>query len=352
MDIRSPDVRLKYLPWYLRDTSVIAWIVTALVLLIAWLVVSFVNNAVRQGFLPQVAARTGSTGFSASNFLYSFVPALIGHFLFLVILTFDYSLRALRPYISLSSTGGATAEASLLVDYSARLPVSVTLAALQNKHYQTALLSLVSLTSLSLPILAGGCFWTQYYPNTSAVRVAADLPAYYALCFFMALYGLSILALLPDRRRAVLPHRSSSLAETISWVYQSQILSDRAFARPQTKPELVTRLMGSDYLDRTWTRSLTSLLRPSRDNLRGDSPTDPTLPVIEKKGKGTKKDVLEAKQDSAGDPGKIRYGFGIHVGRDGLEHLGIDRVKRGDRGGRDLVIWEEQRRRSWAGVVV
>jgi hypothetical protein len=352
MDIRSPGVRLKYLPWYLRDTSVIAWIVTALVLLVAWLVVSFVNSAVRQGFLPQVMARTDSTGFSASNFLYSFVPALIGHFLFLVILTFDYSLRALRPYISLSSKGGATAEASLLVDYSARFPVSVTLAALENKHYQTAFLSLVSLTSLTLPILAGGCFWTQYYPNTSVVRVAADLSAYYALCFFVTLYGLSILALLPGRRRAALPHRSSSLAEIISWVYQSQILSDRAFARPQTKPELVAKLMGSDYLDRTWARSLTSLLRPSRDNLRGDSPTDPTLPVIEKKGKRSKKDVVEeTKPDSAGDPGKICYGFGIHVGRDGLEHLGIDRVKRGDRSGRELVIWEEQRRRSWVGSV-
>jgi hypothetical protein len=184
------------------------------------------------------------------------------------------------------------------------------------------------------------------------VRVAADLSAYYALCFFLALYGLSILALLPDRRRAALPHKSTSLAEIISWVYQSQILSDRAFARTQTKPELVARLMGSTYLERTWARSLTSLLRPSRDNLRGDSPTDPTLPTTEKKGKKSKKDIAEeSKRDSADDPCKIRYGFGIHVGRDGLEHLGIDRVKRGDRSGRELVIWEEQRRRSWAGSV-
>lgn len=353
MDIRSPGVRLKYLPWYLRDTSVIAWIVTALVLLVAWLVVSFVNDAVRQGFLPQVMARTDTTGFSASNFLYSFVPALIGHFLFLVILTFDYSLRALRPYISLSSRGGATAETSLLVDYSSRLPISVTISALENKHYQTAFLSLVSLCSLTLPILAGGCFWTQYYPNSNVVRVAADIPGYYALCFFLALYGISIFALLPGRRRAALPHRSTTLAETISWVYQSQIMSDRAFARPQTKPELVTRLMGSAYLERTWARSLTNLVRPSRDNLRGDSPTDPALNTPDKKkGKGLQRDISEdEKRNSALEPGKIRYGFGIHVGRDGLEHLGIDRVKRGERSGRELVIWEEQRRRSWAGSV-
>jgi hypothetical protein len=346
MDIRSPDVRLKYLPWYLKDTSVIAWIVIASILLVAFLVVSFVNNAVRLGFLPQVFARTNAAGFSASNFLYSFIPALIATFLFLALLSLDYSLRVLQPYIALSSRGGATAEASLLVDYASRLPLSVTLSSLENRHFQTAALSFVSLTSTTLPILAGGCFWTQYYGNEDTVRVAADLPGYYALCFFLVLYTLGLFALLPGRRRGALPHRSNTLAEIISWVYQSPLLADRAFARPQTKPELVARLMGTTYAERTWARSVASLVRPSRNNLRADSPTDPAL--TEKK---TRKEHHHEKHDSANDPWKIRYGFGIHVGRDGLEHLGIDRVRRGgDRSGRELVIWEEQKknnRKSW-----
>ncbi|KAF2691807.1 hypothetical protein K458DRAFT_473503 [Lentithecium fluviatile CBS 122367] len=340
MDIRDPAVRLRYLPWYLRDSSVIAWIIAALVLLIAFLVISFINSNVRLGFLPQVFARTNAAGFSASNFLYSFVPALLGHLLFLVVLTFDYSFRVLRPYISLSSTGGATAEASLLIDYACRLPLSVTFLALENQHYQTAILSLVSVCSLALPILAGGCFWTQYYPTSDVVRVSADLPGYYALCFFLALYAVSLLALWPSRRRGALPHRSNSLAEIISWVYQSPILADRAFNRPQTKPELVARLMGSAYLERSFAQSLNSLLRPSRDNLRTEA--------SEKKGKT--RGGSDGARNSVTDPGKIKYGFGIHVGRDGLEHLGIDRVRRGgERSGRELVIWEEQNRKSWVG---
>ena len=342
MDIRDPTVRLRHLPWYLRDSSVVAWIIAAMVLLIAFLVVSFLNSNVRLGFLPQVFARTNAAGFSASNFLYSFVPALLGHLLFLVVLTFDYSFRVLRPYISLSSKGGATAEASLLIDYACRLPLSVTFAALENQHYQTAILSLVSLCSLALPILAGGCFWTQYYPNSDAVRVSAELPGYYALCFFLALYAVSLLALWPGRRRAALPHRSNSIAEIISWLYQSPILTDRPFNRPQTKPELVARLMGSAYLERTFAQSLTSLIRPSRDNLRAE----PSEKKNNNRGKSNSADM----RDSATDPGKIRYGFGIHVGRDGLEHLGIDRVRRGgERSGRELVIWEEQNRKSWVG---
>ncbi|KAF2752062.1 hypothetical protein M011DRAFT_516435 [Sporormia fimetaria CBS 119925] len=346
MDLRSPRVRLRYLPWYLRDTAVVAWIVTVISLFIALVAVSYVNSAVRLGFLPQVAARTNASGFSTSNFLYSFIPALIGLLLFLAILSLDYSLRALRPYISLSSPGGATAETSLLLDYSARLPLSATAAALENRHFQTAILSFVSLCSAAIPILAGGCFWTQYYPGSDRVRVSADLPAYYALCFFLGLYAISYLALLPGRRRAALPHRATTLAEIISWVYQSHILGDRAFARPQTKPELVTRLVGSAYVERTFAQSLTSLIMPSKSNLR--------LDTVGEKGKQKRAmqeplQEMEEKRDSVLDPAQIRYGFGIHVGRDGLEHLGIDRVRRGgERSGRELVIWEEQRRpRSW-----
>ncbi|KAF9734986.1 hypothetical protein PMIN06_009333 [Paraphaeosphaeria minitans] len=332
MDIRSPSVRLRYLPWWLRTSAVLLWIVTAMILLIAFLVISFVNSAVRLGFLPQVFARTNAAGFSASNFLYSFIPALIGHILFLIFLTFDYTIRVLRPYISLASNGGATAETSLLVDYASRLPLSATFAALENQHYQTAILSLVSLFSLAIPVLAGGCFWTQYYPNSDVVRVAAELPGFYALCFFLALYGITLLALWPSRRRAALPHRSTALAEIISWVYQSPLLTDRSFSRPHTKPELVARLMGSAYAERSWAQSVTSLVRPSRDNLREQS---------------TKRGKRQSEKADVSHPGKTRYGFGIHVGRDGLEHLGIDRLRRGgERSGREMVIWEEQQRKS------
>ncbi|KAH6620269.1 hypothetical protein C7974DRAFT_229693 [Boeremia exigua] len=330
-DLRSPAIRLRFLPWYLKDGAVIGYIVVGIVLLIAFYAVSFVNSNVRLGFLPSVTARTNDAGFSTSNFVYSFVPALIGHFLFLTILSLDYSRRILQPYMALASKGGATAETSLLLDYPCRLPISATLSALMNRHFATALLSFVSLASISIPVLAGGCFWTQYYTTDDAVRVSADLPGYYALCFFLALYTIGLLALLPGRKRAALPHRSNTLAETISWVYASPLLGDRAFNRPQTKPELVTRLMGTAYADRSFAQSVLSLVRSDAAN--------PAL--LEKESRR----VGVPHRDSIGEPGAIRYGFGIFVGRDGLEHLGIDRIHRRERP-TGLVIWEEQQARS------
>jgi hypothetical protein len=70
MDIRSANVRLRYLPWYLKDTFVIMWIVIAIVFLLAFLIVSFVNDKTKQGFLPQVPARadSGESPSSQTNF--------------------------------------------------------------------------------------------------------------------------------------------------------------------------------------------------------------------------------------------------------------------------------------------
>lgn len=68
-DLRAPGVRFRYIPWFLKDTFVIAWIVSAVVLLIAFLVVSFVRSAVENGFDPQV--RAGSTSGTWSKLVFT-----------------------------------------------------------------------------------------------------------------------------------------------------------------------------------------------------------------------------------------------------------------------------------------
>lgn len=278
-DVHSVPVRYRWIPWFLRDTYVVAWIVTAFVLTIAFIVVSFVKHAVRIGFPPLLPAPTTSQGFSPADFLYSFLPSLIGMILFLLWQPIDLYFRALQPFASLANPDGAIAEQSLLLDYLGGLPFEVSIRAALAGHFKVAWISFVSLLSITLPILGGGIFTAQFVTTKQDVLMRACMPAYYALIVFTILYALSFLTIWPTRTR-YLPHDIRTLADLIGFVYQSPLLGDPAFRGPWSKTDLVTRLLG--------------------------------VPP--------------------GETAKLRYGFGVYAGRDGKEHLGVDRLRRPGKG--------------------
>ena len=317
-DMRSDTVRRRYLPWFMRTTWVVLWAILAAVLFIAFILVSFLNRAVLKGFSPELRVSATEDGFSAANFLYSFIPTFLALILFLLFQCADLAIRRLIPFSEMSMEGGAAGERSLLLDYPFRFPVSITLTAIINSHYRLAFISLVSLASAAIPIIAGGMFWAQWYVDAQVARVAAHPSALYALCFFLSLYLLAVFAIIPGRRNMGLPHDALTLAELTSWIYMSNLLHDRQFMRAggATKAELVARLLGTEVAsNRGFLMSLASLTSWGswagittgvRTRITGgDMPGD---------GKGAE---------------PYRYGFGVFVGRDGKEHLGIDRVARG-----------------------
>jgi hypothetical protein len=63
-DIRNNAVRRRYMPWFLSSSAILAWILIAVVLLLAFYVVAFVNQASTRGFLPQLGASANKAGFS------------------------------------------------------------------------------------------------------------------------------------------------------------------------------------------------------------------------------------------------------------------------------------------------
>lgn len=278
-NIHSPVVRYRWTPWFLLETFVVAWIVTAFVLLVAFIVVSFVRQAVRNGFLPLLASSTNSIGFSPADFLYSFIPSLIGLVLFLLWQPFDMYFRALQPFSDLANPRGASAEESLLLNYTSCFPIAVSVNAAIAGHYKVAWFSFISLLSITLPILGGGIFTAQFFTSEQEVRVAADMSAFYALLVFVILYAISFSLVWPTRSRH-LPHDIQTLADLISFLYQSPLLDDTAFRGPRSKPDLVTRLLSG----------------PPGEKIRP------------------------------------RYAFGMFRGRDGNEHLGIDRLERPESG--------------------
>lgn len=281
-NIHSPFFRYRWTPWYLRDSAVVAWIVAALILYLAFLIISFVNQAVEQGFLPRLETLTNPQGFSPSNFLFSFLPSLLGMIFFLAWQPIDTHFRAIQPFANLSSDpqGGAPAERTLLLSYPSLYPIQTTILAFLNTDYRVAWTSFISLLSLTLPVLAGGVFTAQFFEG-SEVRIAASMPAYYALCVFLGLYAFSFLLVWPKRKR-YLPHRIETLADYLSFLYQSPLLRDEVFEGVRSKGELVAKLVGE-----------------RETGVRGGEKAKEKMRL------------------------RRRYLFGVYVGRDGREHLGI-----------------------------
>lgn len=288
--LHSPFVRHRWCPWFLRDGAILAWAIAAVLLLIAFFVLSFVNRAVRRGFFPLLPATTESNGFSPANFLYSFIPALLGMFLFLAWQPIDVYFRMVQPYANLSEFDGATARRSILLSYNADLPGFVTLRALMNRDLKVAHFSLVSLLSAAIPVLAGGVFSALLFSN-GEVRMAASMPGYIGLCVILSIYALSFLIIWPTRFR-YLPHSVDTIAGNLSFLYASRLLKDSSIRNIRTKADFIARLEG---------RVNTSLTGSGRT----------------RRGQTEKMDVEES-----------TFGFGIYIGVDGLEHLGIDRMQR------------------------
>ena len=286
-NIHSPFFRYRWAPWFLRNTAMVIWILLAVTLYAVFLIVSFVNQAVERGFPPGIPTTTDSRGFSPSNFFYSFVPSLLAMVLVLAWQPIDAYFRAVQPFANLStSPDGATAPRSLLLSYGHRWPFETTVRAVYHGDYKVAYVSFISILSAALPILSGGVFSGQYFTQQieqPEVRIVATMPAYRALCFFLAIYAFSFCVIWPKRKR-YLPHPISTLADYFSFFYHSSLLGD---------PTLSTGV------------------RSKRDFMRRLTSTE-----------------------------EARFCFGVYIGNDGKEHLGIDRLdgRRGsDRGGSDRI---------------
>lgn len=238
------QTRYTYIPWFLRDSSIAVWLSIAFVLTTALLIVSFVHHPLTHGFQPQLPAPTTTDGFSPADFLYSFLPSLLGLILSLLWLPIDNTFRSLQPFATMNTPEGSIAENSLLLEYTRYLPFEVSLRALAAKHWKVAYISFISpLSLLTLPTLSGGIFTAQYFRATNSVRTAAAMPGYIALLVFLVIYALSYLAIFPGKKRH-LPHGITTLGQIISFLAACPALGDEMWRRPvRSKIELVTRVI-------------------------------------------------------------------------------------------------------------
>lgn len=305
------------LPWFLHVSAAALWAIIAFVLLLAFLIVSYLpSTMVSTAFSPTVPAPVNTDGFSSTNFLYSFVPALLGTLCLLFWLDIDYAHRRLQAFAALGKEDGELAEMSLLLSYVANLPGFVTISALIDGHWRIALLTFVTLIATTLPILSGGVFWAQFYVSDQNTRIAAHMPAYYALTVFAVLYALAYFLIFPSRQLRQVAHSMGgnagmSFADIIDLVHQSKMLSDVAFHAPEGKVQLVTRLL--------------SVPPGTRLEQRQEEGAQSKVSLADSiRGYG------RARQDAYGGhevPEVPRYYLGQYSGRDGRSYVGIDRTR-------------------------
>lgn len=330
-----------HIPWFMRTSLVALWLIIALVLLVAFLIVSYLpSTRVMAGFRPDLSVIQGNFGFSATNFFYSFIPSLLGLLCLLVWQPFDLAFRRLQPYASLSNPGGEFAEKSLLLSYTADAPVIITIQAAVNSHFRTALMSVVSLIAATFPILGGGVFWSQFSVSQQRVNVYADMPAYYALTVFFTIYCLSYAMVFPGKLRRI-PNKGRCLADVIAFVHQSKILEDPEFHAPASKIALVTRLISPRASTRISTHDHEKRVAAYPETEAGAAGSKVSL-ADSLRGIGQARREARAETRFSGGSMQLvqpKYGFGRYIGRDGREWLGIDKIGRPGRGG-EMVVRE------------
>lgn len=321
----------KAVPWYLRPSAALLWVIMAFVLLLAFLIVSYLpSTAISGGFDPLVPAPVNTWGYSATNFLYSFIPALLATICFLGLLDIDYAYRRLAPYSALLADEGELAETSLLLSYPADLPGIVTASALANGDFRVAVLSIASILGATLPILGGGVFWAQFNISTQAIIISAHMPAYYALTVFVAIYAVAIFVAFPWDRKTreidpALPraNRTTRWRDIVSLFRSSRLLDDVAFRNPSSKIDLVTRLLSAP----PGTVAQRPLQRPPVLGSQNEAAASKVSLADSVRGFGRARVAAGAGTEGLGVGEVPRYGMGLFTVRDGREWVGVDRLR-------------------------
>lgn len=234
--------RGKYLPLCLRNGPILISVAVTLLLLVALVVVSFLpQTRLESGFLPRLSAEPDRNAFSPADFVFSFVPAMVGMLFFLQFQVIDLSLRTLQPWADLYDVNGSLAQRSLLADYAACLPLQSTWRALRNGHWRVAAVSLLATLFIFIPILGGGLLMALTAPDR-IVRMYPSMPVFGVLLAFLFLYVGALALMVPHRNQFLLPRPITSIAGIISLCSAEELTQDAAFRSVRGRKDLENRL--------------------------------------------------------------------------------------------------------------
>lgn len=242
----------RYLPPCIQSLPLVLYTVLCTLLVVALLIVSFLpQTRIDAGFRPLLAARPGNGAFSAANFLYAFLPSVIGMIFWMLFQPIDMAFRQLQPWADLGQLDGATASKSILADYAACLPLQVSWRAARNGHWRVALLSAMAQAFVAIPVLGGGLFMALAREDRQ-VRMYSSMPVFGVLVAFLLLYVGCLSLTIPRRAQFELPRPVTSIAAIMSLCSARELTQDSAFRSVRSREDLEGRLgVGRDPREET-----------------------------------------------------------------------------------------------------
>lgn len=220
------------------------------------------------------------------SFTFRFLPVFLFTILGHIWVQADEFYRITEPYAGMDKA--APASSNILLDYLSSHPVSVTAKALANSHYRVALFSALSLAGSAPPIIATGVFTTT--PSATGFTILIEPVGFYISFVILIIYAFGLCMVRPPPRYR-LPRSISSINDTLSYCYASQMLDE----------------IGADG-----------------------------KPIFSAQEAGETRSHLKARINLA----KKEYQFGLYLGKDGKRHMGFDIASRNDRTGHPVEVTE------------
>ncbi|KAH0541254.1 hypothetical protein FGG08_004259 [Glutinoglossum americanum] len=306
---RTPSLQQPgFLPWFLSPLCVTLWIGLAIAALSVALTLLVHDSILDQGFPPHAPTRASPVlQMSAAGFLWSFVPAYVADLYRLLWKNTDLFYRIVQPYADLRSPRPAE-ESSLMLNYTACLPVVITLKAAWNGHWKIALVSLLSFLSSFTTSLAANMFYLDWFSDHQHGPVypwiVVNRIPFLIMTAYFGIIAIAFSILMPDRKRR-LPHDIETLADHISLLCRSSLRGWEAFS------------LGS------------AMKKPREDNFRGKwlgklkaaNPLD-----LFRDGEYERAVKGKLAEESNGDPGceNTEVALGVFKHEDNTWHMGID----------------------------
>ncbi|KAK1833158.1 protein piccolo [Podospora conica] len=232
-----PVQRKTYLPFPLRTLPLSLSLALLSIFVLAIYLLTFLpptsllsNNGFPTGAgLTAAPSRPGA--FSPANFLWSFLPSLLGMILYLAFQSLDMHVRVLAPWAALAADGGATPERGLLADWAACAPGAVSVRAARAGEWRVAAVSFLGGVFVLVPVLAGGSFMALTVVGTGEVRMFPSWGVYGACLGLVVVYVVAVAGVLGVGRRGMegLAHGVGCVGEVVGFLGNEEMLGERGF---------------------------------------------------------------------------------------------------------------------------